>query len=237
MIRASTLTFIAALALAGLLALSACGGSSSEADEGIASLDEVETVSTDPVEPADAGPAEGSQAAGASEESDDASQPAEEDVAPGNAEDAFLALAQCLRDEGLEVEDPDSSGGGGGGGPGGILRGTGIDRSDPDVQAAFEECGSLLDGIRPEFDPEQQAERQDARLAFARCLRDQGLDVADPDGSGGAGPGGGGGGIFRGAGLDPSDPDVQAAIEQCRDEVPGFGGRGGPGGRFGGPRQ
>ncbi|MEO1059238.1 MAG: hypothetical protein AAFY28_20215, partial [Actinomycetota bacterium] len=75
---------------------------------------------------------------------------------------------------------------------------------------------------------------------FAQCLRDNGLDVDDPDfenfGPGGGG-GGGGGGLF-GEGFNPQDPAVQPVIEECQslfaggDFAPG-GGRGGPGGGAG----
>ena len=225
--RRVTITMASTIALAGvLLLLAACGGGGSDSDDGFASLEDVETVSSaeTPTEPL---PAEGVQAA-APENAEAGSDPAAESdpAAPDNREDALLALAQCLRDQGLEVADPDFSGGGG---PRGVFRGGGLDRSDPAVQAALEECSPILEGIRGELDPEQQAERQDRQLALAQCLRGEGLDVADPDFT--AGPGAGGGGLFGRSGLNPNDPDVQGALEVCRDEL-GFGG-----GRFGGPAQ
>ena len=153
---------------------------------------------------------EGTQAAGATDEAPDAD--ANGEVAP---EDAFLAFAECLRGEGLDVADPDFSSGGR---PGGILRG--LDRDDSDLQAALEVCRPLVESARPELSAQEQSERQDALLELVGCLRDQGLDVADPDFSGGQG---GAGGILRGGDLDLDDPAVQDALELCRDQVPGLG--------------
>ena len=116
----------------------------------------------------------------------------------------------------------------------GRLRGNGMERSGPDEQAALQECGSWLQGVRREFDPGRQVERKDNQLALAQCLREQGLEVADPDFS--AGPGPGKGGLFGQSGLDRNDPDVRSALEFCRDEV-GFRrglGVGGSGRRGGG---
>ena len=59
-------------------------------------------------------------------------------------------------------------------------------------------------------------------LDVAQCLRDQGLDVDDPDLSDGLAGAGGPAGIF-GAGFDPNDPANQDAIEACRGLFTGFG--------------
>jgi len=67
----------------------------------------------------------------------------------------------------------------------------------------------------------------------AVAARDNGIDLPDPDMSVLAdGPGAGPGrGIFGDVDLDPNDPDVEAAVEVCQDEL-AFGGPGriGPGG-------
>ncbi|WP_350273903.1 hypothetical protein [Kribbella sp. HUAS MG21] len=47
----------------------------------------------------------------------------------------LLAFAQCMRDHGADVPDPDPNGGFGG---------KGLDRSDPDVKAALEACHDKL---------------------------------------------------------------------------------------------
>ena len=211
------LGLLAAFALALTLVLVACGGDSSSDSEGAAGVVQADDLAQPAQEPDAAASGKGELAAADSGVSDtESAAETTEEISP---EDAFLVFAQCLRDEGLDVSDPDFSSGRG---PGGFLRG--IDREDPAVEAALEACRPLIENARSEATPEEQAERQDQLLAFTACLRDQGLDVDDPDLSGG-GPSGGG---FR-VSLDPDDPDVQAAIELCRDEIPGFGG-----GRFGG---
>lgn len=217
MTRSTKIIALAGLAAVALLALSACGGSSSTA--GVASADEVETLESGRDAGAQPGAGEGAQAAAPTD--GDQSGPAadEAEPAPDTFEDALLQFTRCLREQGLDVDDPDLSGGGR---PGGILRD--LQRNDPEVQAAFQACRSLLEGQRREFTPEQQAERQDQLIEFAKCLRSQGLEVDDPDFSG-SGPGAGGRGIFGPNSLDQDDPEVAAALEACQDELPGrFGG-------------
>ena len=217
-----------ALALVVILVLAACGGSSSsEVDASAGGSDVAGVVQADDLaqpaqEPDAPAAAEGDQAApDVGEDTDATTADTIEEISP---EDAFPVFAQCLRDEGLDVTDPDFTSGRG---PGGFLRD--LDRDDPAVEAATETCRPLVESARPELSADEQAERQDSILAFTACLREQGLDVADPDFSGG-GPGGGGRGLFGGS-LDLNDPAVEAAVELCRDEVPGFGGRFGGGGR------
>jgi hypothetical protein len=94
---------------------------------------------------------------------------------------AALDFARCMREHGVNMPDPevDDQGrirvriGAGGGG----------ERPDPKkLEAAQQACGSLLgggDGDR-QLDP---ADR-DAMVAFARCMREHGIDMPDPTGDG-----------------------------------------------------
>ena len=62
-------------------------------------------------------------------------------------EDTFLEFAQCMRDNGYDMPDPDFAGGFfGGGQDGGPPAGPfgDIDPNDPDFQAAFPQCQSIL---------------------------------------------------------------------------------------------
>lgn len=61
-------------------------------------------------------------------------------------------------------------------------------------------------------------------LEFAQCMRDEGVDISDPDPTV-FGPGSGGGRPF--GGLDFDDADVSAAFEVCGDRLPARPGRGG----------
>ena len=72
--------------------------------------------------------------------------------------EAMLAYAQCLRDNGIEVDDPQAGAGGMrailGGGPGG--GDNGIDRRSEEFQAANEACSMYLEAVRPDLDPEAE---------------------------------------------------------------------------------
>jgi hypothetical protein len=157
-----------------------------------------------------------------------------------DTEEAALEFSQCMRDNGVpDFPDPSFTEGGGGiivGGPDG--EGPGFDPQSDEVRAAFEACGEILEGAAfgpagGNFDP---TELQDNLLAMAECLREQGLDVDDPDLSN-FGPTAGGPppdteeseseagegpevrafSIF--GDLDMDDPDVQAAMEVCQGEI------------------
>ena len=195
-----------------LLLVGACGGVAAD-DGGLATLESGESDET-------------TTTAAAATEAD--------------TEEAALEFSQCMRDNGVpDFPDPSFSEGGGGiivGGPDG--EGPGFDPLSDEVQAAFEACGELLEGAAfgpggGNFDP---TELQDNLLAMAECLREQGLDVDDPDLSN-FGPTAGGPppdteesesepgegpevrafSIF--GDLDMDDPDVQAAMEVCQGEV------------------
>lgn len=156
-----------------------------------------------------------------------------------DAEQAMLDLAACMRDNGVDIEDPtvDADGnlqfGGFRPGPG---QGAGdIDRDA--VRAAMEACGDLIDGValgfggRGDFDI---TEMQDTLVEYAACMRENGYDMDDPNfTAGGPGSGGGGGGGPFG-GINPDDPDFVAAQEVCQsilgDTFPGAAGGPPPGG-------
>lgn len=145
--------------------------------------------------------------------------------------EALLAFAQCMRDNGIDMDDPQA----GAGGPG--LRGffgggpdadaDGVDRLSEEFRAAQEACDLYLEASRPELDPEAEAERLEEQLQLAQCIRDQGFEEY-PD------PGIGADGSLqrlRGQemgelGIDRRSPEFQAAITACREEL---GLEGGPG--------
>ena len=146
-----------------------------------------------------------------------------------DVEEAALAFTECLRDEGLDIEDPEFDGEGGFN-FGQVFRGA-AEEGEPgegpgeEFLAAMEVCGELIEGVGQRFDRRDSTEFEDDLLAFAECMRDNGVDMADPDLSGDGGPGRGL--LFA---LDMSDPAVEAALETCQSEF-AFGGPGGVGGR------
>jgi hypothetical protein len=140
-------------------------------------------------------------------------------------EEAVIAFTACLRDEGLDVEDPTVD-------DQGNLRPPRLrDVADVDremADAAFAACAPHLEGVTFGLDSEDRTEREDSLLAFAACARENGYDMPDPDFSHAGVPGAGGGGPF--ANIDKDDPAFQAALKACSDvfgpdsPIPGTGG-------------
>jgi len=166
----------------------------------------------------------------------------EEVLAFEDGNEAILAYAQCLRDNGIDVDDPQAGSAGAraifGGGPGG--QDGGVDRRSEEFITANEACGYILEASRPEIDPAAEQERLEEQLALAQCIRDQGFEEY-PDPAIGAD-----GRLERvrgqemvEMGIDRRSPEFQEALSTCRDEMgleggPGFGGGFGPGGGNGG---
>jgi hypothetical protein len=121
--------------------------------------------------------------------------------------DILVDFTRCLREEGVDVPDPDFEAA-----PGEArerLEEAGIDLDDPHVQEAVQTCQPLLAGILQSFSPEQIQAFRDAIVEYAECMREQGIDLPDPDFTEGFD-------IFGGA-ADPSDPAFQAANQVCSD--------------------
>ena len=207
-----TLTLLAALTVVA----AACG---SDSDDAVAAAPQV-VVETDDGRAGDA--------------QDEAGSAADVEGASGDRTDEEIALefVACMGDNGVDLPDPTVNADGtvnlGGGGPA-AGQGTGV-RGTAEFQEAFDACGGILEGAnflgaRGDRD---QAEFEDDMLAFAQCLRDQGLDVDDPD-LDNFGPGSGGGGGLFGEDFDPQDPANEAYIEACQSELGEFGGRFGGG--------
>jgi len=142
----------------------------------------------------------------------------------GDAEEEVLEWTECMRDQGLDIPDPEVDADGnltfggspGGGGPPGGGGGDGeapeFDRQE--IEDAMEECGELPQGAFG-FEDVDMTELQDTMLEYAQCMRDNGYDMPDPD--------------FSGDGLgqtfadnDPEDPAFQAANEACEDIFAGI---------------
>ena len=148
-------------------------------------------------------------------------------------EEAALAFAECMREHGVDMPDPQV------GSNGEMTFSIGVGPGSADVekmQAAQEACQDLMP--RSMGEPrELTAEQKDAMLGFAQCMRDHGIDMPDPvfEGGGmvriGGGPGTDG---SQGPAFDPRSEEFQAASETCRAEFGELMPGGGPGGD-GGP--
>lgn len=122
---------------------------------------------------------------------------------PLSPEDAMLAYTQCMREHGVDMPDPDSSGH--------IILGEGI-QNDPDYEQAHGACEEVLTQGQPKMGGGMDADQRQQMLDFASCMREHGIDMPDPD------FGNGGGSISLGD-VDPGDPQVQAAADECQRDL------------------
>lgn len=121
---------------------------------------------------------------------------------PADRQDAALAYAQCLRDNGYaEFPDPDADGG---------FKFLINPESAPRFQAATAACRDLApEGMRDEgVTPEQL----DALIKLSQCVRENGVPEF-PD------PGPQGNYDLNGTGIGPGDTRLEAAMATCRDEA------------------
>jgi hypothetical protein len=190
-------TAVGALAVALTLVAAACGGSGDS--NGVASLTDTGGTTTNG----------SSGSSGAS---------------PKERREAELKFAQCMRDHGVDMPDPQRVG------TGGIklTGGKGLDFNDPKMKAAQSACQKYMQiGGGETVDPAKRAKLQEAALSYARCMRSQGVDMPDPklSGNGGltfqVGPGSGspksssGSGPRSGLGANPDSPKFKAADKAC----------------------
>lgn len=218
-------------AVSCIAVLAACGGSDDASDtadatadgsDGVVIIDEsaaaTDTSSSDGDLVIDASAAGADDTAGDAV-SDAAGEPAADatdaGMSDGTDEDKALAFADCMRDEGIDWPDPTTNADGSIDPLGGqTLRDLAATDGPESIQAAGDVCAPLLDGAS--FLPDDDgfdAETQDSLVEFAECLRDNGLDVDDPDFSAGAGPEALA--TMFGPDFDPNDPENSAAIDEC----------------------
>jgi hypothetical protein len=144
-------------------------------------------------------------------------------------QDAALAYARCMRENGVDMPDPQ------------VVTGTsgevkidqqgGAPLSKEKFSAADTKCRHFMADAGPNGKgPEMSAEDQDKVLAFAKCMREHGVDMPDPDFSGG------GVRIQVNSGTDTNnggprgpkdDPAFKAANDACSSLLPGKMGTGG----------
>jgi hypothetical protein len=155
--------------------------------------------------------------------------------AKSNQDKAFegaLKFSQCMRDHGIDMPDPQRVG------TGGIkLSGGKVRMNDPKMQAAQKACQKYMQvGGGEKLDPAKRAKLQEAALNYARCMRQQGVNMPDPKmasnggltfqggpsakGENHAGPG-------KGFGINPDSPKFKAADKTCHHFL-GNGPDGGP---------
>lgn len=119
---------------------------------------------------------------------------------PADRDDAVLAYAQCMRDNGY-AEFPDPT-------PDGDLRIQITPESEGRFRAAGEACKDLApEGFRDEgVTPEELG----ALIKLSQCVRENGVpEFPDPDSDGRY--------DLRGVSSGPDDPRIEAAMDACSE--------------------
>ena len=114
--------------------------------------------------------------------------------------DAALAYTRCMRENGVDIPDPEP-------GQRGLRLMPQKGTSPEKMETADKACRKHLEAIKPpDLSPEQEKKFQQAALAHSRCMREHGIDMPDPtfDEDGGAQIR-----IGKGSGIDPEDPKFQ----------------------------
>ncbi len=139
-------------------------------------------------------------------------------------EEKVLEFAACMRDGGIGFPDPVVDADGNVGFDLEAMSGL-AEIDEAELQAAFELCAQFLEGVNFGFERVFETEFQDQVVVFAGCMRENGIDMPDPDFAGileGRPP-------FPGWEPELGDPDFEAALEACEDQLPGIPGLAGGG--------
>jgi hypothetical protein len=131
--------------------------------------------------------------------------------------EAALKFAKCMREHGVDMPDPKFDGGrvelriGGPGDP---------KANETTMRQAQEACRKYMESVKPpDISEQQKREFKDRALRFARCMREQGIDMPDPQ----FGENGGMTQRFE-EGTGPEDPRFREAQEKCQKYQPKFRG-------------
>jgi len=106
-------------------------------------------------------------------------------TAPADPAEGALKFAKCMREHGVDMPDPVVQDDGNGGGGVAIQVG-GPDAAPVDkdtMDAANKECQHFLAESAKNFDPpspEEQEKMKEQALEFAKCMREHGIDMPDP---------------------------------------------------------
>ena len=144
----------------------------------------------------------------------DDNAPAEE---PNKTDEEIATdFTECMRDEGFELPDPELNADGSVNVEAirdNLIADPNFDFQSRKTQQSLQKCVPLLEGATFVQQPseEELVEFQDNLLQFAGCLREEGLDVPDPDFNDGTN-----GVRTMLAEVDLTDSKVQAIIAKCQ---------------------
>jgi hypothetical protein len=120
-----------------------------------------------------------------------------------------------MRDHGVDFPDPQRVG------SGGIkITGRNINPNDPKTKSAQSACQKYMQiGGGESIDPARRAKLQESALKYARCMREHGVDMPDPQfENGGANVTIGG---PDGPDIDPNSQAFKDAEKACESLLPG----------------
>jgi hypothetical protein len=117
---------------------------------------------------------------------------------------AQLKFSQCMRENGVDMPDPDGSG---------RVQIKGKPGDEGKMQAAMKKCEHFMQGaIAKRLDDPAV---RDQMLKFAQCMREHGVDIPDPQ------PGGG----LQLRVPKGGDKKLETAQKACEQKLPGGGGK------------
>jgi hypothetical protein len=144
-------------------------------------------------------------AAGASSEA----PTGDDDEADLDPEDAMLKFAQCMRDHGVDMDDPK---------PGGGININGEGLSESQMNAAQKACQKWMDMAEPEDGGHEMSEEEkQSFLDMAACMRERGYNFPDPVFDGGRVTQK----VEKGEGDQPGpdDPSFKKDMDECSAEA------------------
>jgi hypothetical protein len=124
----------------------------------------------------------------------------------GDLKQRALAYARCMRQQGIDMPDPkfDAQG------RMAMQLPAGIGPDNPEFKAADQACKQYAPSGEPErVDPQLQQQM----VAYARCMRQHGINIPDPKPGEGIG-------VDGDAGVNPNDPKFKAADQACQQYAP-----------------
>jgi hypothetical protein len=124
------------------------------------------------------------------------------------AQEGALKFARCMREHGIDMPDPEIGenglvkiGPGPGQGP--------QDADSPEHRRALDACGKHLEEGGEAPDDATMAKHRDAFVAYARCMRAEGVNVPDPGPEGGV--------VFEVG--DPNAPNPESPAYKAADKI------------------
>lgn len=96
--------------------------------------------------------------------------------APADQGQAQLKFAQCMRENGVDMADPDGSG---------KIRVQVQKVEEGKVEKAMKECQHFMEDAVGGKGAAGDPKRRDEMVRYVQCMREQGIDMADPEPNGG----------------------------------------------------